>query len=245
VVDRSLETLAADRGVTICFADLDEVDGLWLPDERTILVNSRLDDRRVSEVLDHELTHVDIDDGHAALDASVRRRAGRTRFAVAAAAAASVLILTAVRLLFSGQPDGDLRRDPVAGRTTAPPQTDQPRSPAGPPAVPATTVVTQVLDGEVLTQTVTVQPRRATTATRPTPVGQTSGGPAPVVPSPTARPVTTPATTAPPPPPVTTSPAPTVPDTPTPTLPPSSVPDATAPDATGPDATGPGGPGTT
>ena len=225
MVDRSLETLAVDRGITICFVDLDDVDGLWLPDERTILVNSRLDDRRATEVLDHELAHVDIEDGHAALDASVRRRAGRTRLAVAATAAACMLVLGAVRLLLPGQQAGHPLPEPVAGHTTAPPQTDSPQ----PPAVPVTTVVTQVFKGEVRTQTVTVPPRTATAAPRPTPTGQTPGG----VPSPTARTVTRPATTAPTQTPVTTSPVPTVSGTPTPTLTPSTVPAGTGPAETG------------
>ena len=61
--------LAADRGVTICFADLDGADGLWVPEERTILVNRRLPESRVNEVIEHELAHVAIDDQHADLDA--------------------------------------------------------------------------------------------------------------------------------------------------------------------------------
>jgi len=226
VVDRSLETLAADRGITICFVDLDDVDGLWLPDERTILVNSRLDDRRATEVLDHELAHVDIEDGHAALDASVRRRAGRTRLAVAATAAACMLVLGAVRLLLPGQQAGHTHPEPVAGHTTAPPQTDSPQ----PSEVPVTTVVTQVFKGEVRTQTVTVPPRTA--APSPTPTGQTPAG-GRAVPSTTARTVTRPATTAPTQTPVTTSPVPTVSGTPTPTLTPSTVPAGTGPAETG------------
>jgi hypothetical protein len=242
-----LETLAADRGITICFADLDEVDGLWLPDERTILVNSRLDDRHANEVLDHELSHVDIEDGHAALDASVHRRASRTKLTVGATAAACMLVLVAVRLLFSGQPDGDLRRDSVAEHTTAPPQTDPPRSPAGPSAVPATTVVTQVFQGEVRTHTVTVVPQTATASPPPTPARRASGSVAPVAPSRTAGSVTTVATTTAVPPPPTTSPAPTASSTPSTTPAPSTLPAATAPDTTGPDATGPAltGPDTT
>ena len=229
MVDRSLETLAVDRGITICFVDLDDVDGLWLPDERTILVNSRLDDRRATEVLDHELAHVDIEDGHAALDASVRRRTGRTRLATAGTAAACLLVLAAVRVLLPGQQAGHHPRpEPVAGQTTAPPQTDPPQ----PPAVPATTVVTQVFNGEVRTETVTVQPRTATAAPRLTPTGQTPGGRA--VPSLTARTVPRPATTAPTQTPVTTSPAPTGSGTPSPTLTPSPVPASTGPADTGP-----------
>jgi hypothetical protein len=69
--------LAADCGVTICFADLDGADGLWVPEERTILVNRRLPEERVNEVIEHELAHVAIDDQHAELDAGVWQRAPR------------------------------------------------------------------------------------------------------------------------------------------------------------------------
>lgn len=69
VVDPALLRQAADRGVTICFADLDGADGLWVPEERTVLVSRRLTEREVAEVIEHELTHVAIDDQHADLDA--------------------------------------------------------------------------------------------------------------------------------------------------------------------------------
>jgi hypothetical protein len=77
VVDQSLLRRAADRGVTICFADLDGADGLWVPEERTILVNRGLPDDRVAEVIDHELAHVMIDDQHADLDAGKDVLVGR------------------------------------------------------------------------------------------------------------------------------------------------------------------------
>ena len=69
MVDQSLLRQAADRGVTICFADLDGADGLWVPEERTVLVNRGLSDAKVAEVIEHELAHVMIDDQHADLDA--------------------------------------------------------------------------------------------------------------------------------------------------------------------------------
>jgi len=69
VVDQSLLRQAADRGVTICFADLDGADGLWVPEERTVLVNRGLSEAQVAEVIEHELAHVLIDDQHADLDA--------------------------------------------------------------------------------------------------------------------------------------------------------------------------------
>ena len=60
---------AADRGVTICFADLDGAEGLWVPEERTVLVNRGLSEAKAAEVIEHELAHVMIDDQHADLDA--------------------------------------------------------------------------------------------------------------------------------------------------------------------------------
>jgi hypothetical protein len=227
VVDRSLETLAADRGVTICFAALDGVDGLWLPDERTILVSSQLGDRRAAEVLEHELTHVAIEDGHAALDAAVRRRGGRTRLAVVSTAAACLVLLVGIRLQAAGHPTGDLRqqRTNEAGHTAAPPQTGQPRPPSRPPAMPATKVVPQVFNPDVRTQTVTVLPPPVTPSPSPSPRATPSGtsaGPA----GPTG-PMTTPTQTTSAPPPTTVTPEPTAAGTPTPT-PSPSVPAATA-----------------
>ena len=225
MVDRSMETLAVDRGVTICFAALDGVDGLWLPDERTILVSSRLGERQAAEVLQHELTHVDIEDGHAALDAAVRRRSGRTRFAVVSTAAACLVLLIGIRLQAAGHPTGDLRqqRTNEAGHTTAPPQTGHAPAPSRPPAVPATKVVTQVFNAGVRTQTVTVLPPPVTPSPSPSRRATPSGTPAgpTVPPGPMTTP--TPTTSAPPPSP---TPAPTA-GTPTPT-PSPSVPAATA-----------------
>jgi hypothetical protein len=221
VVDRSLEKQAADRGITICFADLDGVDGLWLPDERTILVDSRLGDRRAAEVLDHEFTHVDIDDGHAALDGAVRRRVGRTRLVVAASVAACLMLLAGIWLQFTSHSSSNPRqgRMTVADHTTAPPQTVPPRRPTGPPAVPATKVVTQV--GEVRTQTVTVP---APTATIPrTSAGMATATVPPVAPTVSVgRPTTpTPTTSAAPPPTTTQAPPATATPTPSPSASPT------------------------
>ncbi len=216
MVDRSLETLAADRGITICFADLDGIDGLWLPGERTILVSKRLGDRRAAEVLDHELTHVDIEDGHAALDAAVRRRAGRTRIAAGSAAAACLVLLLAIRVPFSGHSTGDVHQlpPPQAGLTTAPPETGRER-PAG-AATGTTKVVTQVYDGRIHTRTVTVTPATSGPAAASTARPTTK----PVAPTVPAGPVTT---TTPPasPPASTSSPPPSPTDTPTPSASPT------------------------
>ncbi len=77
MVDQSLLRQAADRGVTICFADLDGADGLWVPEERTVLVNRGLSEAKVAEVIEHELAHVMIDDQHADLDAGKEVLVGR------------------------------------------------------------------------------------------------------------------------------------------------------------------------
>jgi hypothetical protein len=69
VLDPSLLRQANDRGVTIAFADLDGADGLWVPEERTVLVSRKLTEAEVARVIEHELTHVMIDDQHADLDA--------------------------------------------------------------------------------------------------------------------------------------------------------------------------------
>ncbi|HVC74518.1 MAG TPA: DUF6782 family putative metallopeptidase, partial [Mycobacteriales bacterium] len=93
MVDQSLLRQAADRGVTICFADLDGADGLWVPEERTVLVNRGLSEAQVAEVIEHELAHVLIDDQHADLDAGKEvlvgqpPSQGRRRETVALAAA--------------------------------------------------------------------------------------------------------------------------------------------------------------
>ena len=217
MVDRSLETLAADRGITICFTELDGIDGLWLPEERTILVSNRLNDRRAAEVLEHELTHVDIEDGHAALDAAVRRKAGRTRVAAISTAAASLVLLFGIRIPFSGGSGGDPHQQPPpqAGLTTAPPQTAQP--PAGSPsAEPATRVVTQVYDGGVRTRTVSVTP----TAPPTTPERSATATVGSVPPTRPAGPMNTPTPTVTAPPPTSSAP-PSPTDTPTPTASPT------------------------
>jgi hypothetical protein len=218
VVDRapepSLESLAADRGVTICFADLDGADGLWLPEERTILLAHGLSRRRAAEVLEHELSHVDIEDGHTALDADMHRRLGRTRWTVAATAAASLALLAGLQLKSDPRPAADSRQ--VAPVAVAP----SPSVAAPPPALttaPPTKII--LVGGEVRTQTVTVTPT-GTPSPSPTPsVGRSVAVP-PVTTRP-GSPPTSPTVTAGGGPLVTTTPPPTTTDPPVTTLPPS------------------------
>jgi hypothetical protein len=96
VVDPSLLRQANDRGVTIAFADLDGADGLWVPEERTILVSRKLTEADVARVIEHEMTHVMIDDQHADLDAGKDVLVGHPparsrRWAAAALTAAGLL----------------------------------------------------------------------------------------------------------------------------------------------------------
>jgi hypothetical protein len=182
VVDRSLEStlesVAADRGITICFADLDGAAGLWLPEERTILLARGLSSRQAADVLEHELSHVDIEDGHAALDATMHRRLGRARWTVAGTAAASLATLIGISIQLPSRPAADSH--PVPPVAVAPSPTA-----AGPRPVPTSTPPTRVvlIDGQVRTQTVTVTPSipasRATTpaATRAASAGSTSAAP--------------------------------------------------------------------
>jgi hypothetical protein len=173
VVDRSLEGLAADRGITICFADLDgAAEGLWLPEERTIMLARGLSSRRAAEVLEHELSHVDIEDGHAALDAGVgQRRVVRARWAVAGTAVACLALLLGITRL-SDQP---VRTESVPEA----PVVAVDGTPSPPPAAPTvttaptTTVGTRVVDAEVRTRTVTVT-APATTARPPASAAETT-----------------------------------------------------------------------
>src|SRR6185503_14393953 len=129
VVDQSLLRRAADRGVTICFADLDGADGLWVPEERTVLVNRALPEAKVAEVIEHELAHVMIDDQHADLDAGkevlVGQPSGRRRETVALEAGPSPSLSP------SRGPDGRIVY--VTVYPTAPAA-----SGLGPPIMPAT-----------------------------------------------------------------------------------------------------------
>ncbi len=162
-LESSLESLAADRGITICFADLEGADGLWLPEERTILLARGLSSKQAADVLEHELSHVDIEDGHAVLDAAMHRHVGRTRWAVAGTAAASLALLLGIRAHLDTRPAADSHPvPPVAVATT--------HTSARPSVTttPSTRVI--LVDGRVRTQTVTVTP--------PSPSGTPTGTPA-------------------------------------------------------------------
>jgi len=243
VVDPSLLRQAADRGVTICFADLDGADGLWVPEERTVLVNRGLPEDRVAEVIRHELGHVAIDDQHAELDAGHEVLAGLppSRARSWAAALGAAALVAAVGGLTVG-----LTRGPGAGdRRVVEPPPDRPATSS--PATGRPTVTTSPSlgpDGRIVYVTITV--------TRPPPRSPSQASPpaGSQTPSATARP-TRPSRTAPAPPtggsapesslpPVaTTPPSPTPPPTQAPTS--TGVPEPTTPPA----ATGAGQPGDT
>lgn len=168
MVDPSLLRLAAERGVTICFADLDGAAGLWVPEERTVLVNRALSEREVAEVIEHELGHVAIDDQHADLDAGVvRRPPGPSRlWAAALTAAACFAVVGGMTAGMASREQPTLRPEPVVA-PSRPPLT----GPAGP--APRTTVTPSVApNGQTVPVTVTVP-----APSRPTPSASGSGSP--------------------------------------------------------------------
>lgn len=215
MVDPSLLRLAADRGVTICFADLDGADGLWVPEERTVLVSRSLSEREVAAVIEHELGHVAIDDQHAELDAGVVRPppASSGRWAAALTAAACLAIVSGVTLGLTRDPGGAIREEPVVA-PTAPPLT---AAPPGPGQVVTTSVVMGP-DGRLQVRTVTLTATpSATTAVAttagtiapsatPTQTRAVPGPPSPTTPAPTT---TQPTTTSPAAEPTTPSAEPT------------------------------------
>jgi hypothetical protein len=205
VVDPSLLRQAADRGVTICFADLDGADGLWVPEERTVLVNRRLSERDVAAVIEHELGHVAIDDQHADLDAGVGRppAASSRRWAAALTAAACLAVIGGVTAGLARGTESAIDEGPVVA-PSAPPLT------AGPPG-PGQVVTTMVIgpDGRLQVRTVTLTATPSVTTPAPTSAGT-------VAPTPTrGRSVP-----APPPAPSATTAAPTTSPPADPTTPP-------------------------
>lgn len=215
MVDRSLLRLAADRGVTICFADLDGADGLWLPEERTILVSRLLSERAAAEVIEHELGHVDIDDRHAELDAGVGRRppaARSRRWAVALAAAASLAVVGGVTAGLAGRQPGEVGPEPVVAPSA--PALTGPGLPAPAETTPAPPVVVTSVgrDGKTVYRTVT-RPAPATSAPSrsASPTGTRAPAPTTARPSRSASPA--PGSSPPPSPtaePTTALPSPTI-----------------------------------
>ena len=223
MVDPSLTRQAADRGVTICIADLDGADGLWVPEERTVLVSRRLSEQEIAAVIEHELEHVAIDDGHADLDAATTRRppARSTYWPAALTAAACLAVVGGITAGLMGQSPGDVRQEPVVA-PSRPGLTGS--APAPSPVVP-TVVPTTGPDGLPTTRTTTV----TSTGAAPPPVAGT-----PTSPAATQTAATAPATNQPPaavpPPQSTASSFPT--STPAPTTEPPTTTGNPSPSAT-------------
>jgi hypothetical protein len=223
VVDQSLLRQAADRGVTICFADLDGADGLWVPEERTVLVNRGLPQAKVAEVIEHELAHVMIDDQHADLDAGkdvlVGQPPGRRREAVALAAALGLVAVVGGVMYGIHTARGPDKLDRVAPNPNAPgltaSESGSPRPSLSPSRGP---------DGRIVYVTVYPTPTGSglgppimpssisPTATKPAAPSRTAARTATGAPPPQQQTTTSPA----PPPPVQTSEQPPPPSTPTP-----------------------------
>jgi hypothetical protein len=232
VVDPSLLRQASDRGVTICFADLDGADGLWVPEERTVLVNRGLSEAKVAEVIEHELTHVMIDDQHADLDAGRDVLIGRPplrsrRWVVGLAAAGIVAVVGGVTL-------GMKANGGPADEQVAPPQPGLTASESG--QAPPSPVLSPSVgpDGRIVYVTVTA-PARSAPAVSPsgTPAGTPASTRSPMATSPAPKatvPAPPPATVSPTPPPasipanppVTPTPDPTTPEAPVDTTPPGA-----------------------
>jgi hypothetical protein len=241
VVDPSLLRQAADLGVTIAFADLDGAEGLWVPEERTVLVNRGLSDAQVARVIEHELTHVAIDDQHADLDAGRevllgRPPAGRTGPAAMALAGVSILaVVGGVAFGIDRLATGD-RGEQVVG----PPKPGLTAEESGAPRPTTTVIRTQDSQGRVILVTIGVTPSprpdrisASTLAPTPTPSGRPASVPASTVPGTSAAP--------PKPTPTELAPGPTS-ATPAPTIPEPTVPEPTTPSpAPSTDVLDPGG----
>ena len=231
MVDQSLLRRAADRGVTICFADLDGADGLWVPEERTVLVNRALPEAKVAEVIEHELAHVMIDDQHADLDAGkevlVGQPAGRRRETVALAAALGLVAVVGGVMYGIHTARGPDKFERVAPNPNAPGLTAHETGPS-PSLSPS-----RGPDGRIVYVTVysTAAPASGLgPPIMPSTIGPTATKPAPTQTSivPTTRP---PASPSPP----TSSPSPAPPPTSDPpeTPPPTTVPPTTPAETAG------------
>lgn len=252
MVDPSLLRQANDRGVTIAFADLDGADGLWVPEERTILVSRKLTEADVARVIEHEMTHVMIDDQHADLDAGkdvlVGHPPARSRRWLAAALTAAGLLAVVGGATYgiakaTGGPPKEQQFAPTLPGLTA--------SESGSPPPGMVVVPSRGPDGRIVYVTVAAGSRPATPTVTPTPSPTVTLSPTasvtavpPPRPSATKGPVVTVSPT--PAPPVTTTTPPVVTTTePTPTQepPPSSDPPVggTVPPVDGQGDAGPGG----
>jgi hypothetical protein len=245
VVDQSLLRQAADLGVTICFADLDGAEGLWVPEERTVLVSRGLPDAKVAEVIEHELAHVMIDDQHADLDAGkdvlVGRPPARHRRpqTVALAAVSLVVVIGGAMYGVNAARDGSnqVAPNPDATGLTAQ-ESGGPRPTTSPSRAPNGEIVYVTVFPSAPTPNSTGSPldlpSPSVSATKPAPtptVARSTAG----APPPQQQQTTSPA--APPPVQPTSDPAPPVTPTPDPTSavpsPEDSVGDGGAGGATG------------
>ena len=215
MVDQSLLRQAADRGVTICFADLDGADGLWVPEERTVLVNRGLSEAQVAEVIEHELAHVLIDDQHADLDAGKEvlvgqpPSQGRRRETAALAAALGLVAVVGGVMYGIHTARGPDKQDQVAPNPSGPgltvqesgsPSLSPSRAPDGGIVYVTVYPTAPLLD---TTGSPIIPPTVSATATKPVPRPTATRSPAGVPPP-------APTSAAPPPPATTTeAPAPT------------------------------------
>lgn len=231
MVDQSLLRRAADREVTICFADLDGADGLWVPEERTVLVNRGLPEAKVAEVIEHELAHMMIDDQHADLDAGkevlVGQPSGRRRETVALAAALGLVAVVGGVMYGIHTAGGPDKFERVAPNPNAPGLTASESGPSpslSPSRVPGGgTVYVTVYPTATTTPGTTGPPfipsTPSATATNLPPTRTATRSPT----GPPDKPTNSPA-----PSPSQTSPTPTIVPTPDPTSPVPSPPDESA-----------------
>jgi hypothetical protein len=227
VVDPSLLRQANDRGVTIAFADLDGADGLWVPEERTVLVSRKLTEAEVARVIEHELTHVMIDDQHADLDAGkdvlVGRPPARSRRWAAAALTAAAIVATVGGVVFgiaraTGGPPKEQVAPTLPGLTASesPPVVIASRGPDGqivyvtvgagsrppgstPTPTPAPTVTRSSSPSATVAPKLPGRPSATVAPTRPATVSPTPGPPSVSTNPPTVDPTPDPTTPEPPP----------------------------------------------